>query len=326
MIKITVKIIIMTILVVASCAFILKMPVRYSHDLSQIIQKKEILAGTPSPKIVFVGGSNLLAGLDSRLVRERLHYNVVNMGLYQGFGISFLLEQAKPYINSGDIVVIVPEYTLLLIDGYFWPFDEHAIKWSLALSPASALKEIYIKRVKLDLLLKSASELCRDKLLALTKCIASRNLAELYGHGYLYGYRHIDKSGDARHYTEKKVPLEKMEWYGYKYKKSITDASKINDMNEFHSFVRSRNAQVYFLFSIYPQELFDANREAFSNSYEQLRKQLKFSVLGKPDDFTYPIEYFTDTPNHLSQVGKQVRTEKIIELLGNELKAASGHP
>jgi len=326
MIKITVKIIIMTILVVASCAFILKMPVRYSHDLSQIILKKEILAGTPSPKIVFVGGSNLLAGLDSKLVKEKLHYNVANMGLYQGFGISFLLEQAKPYINSGDIVVIVPEYTLLLIDGNFWPFDEHAIKWSLALSPASALKEIYIKRGKLDLLLKSVSELSRDKLLALTRCIASRKLTDLYGHGYIYGYQHIDQSGDARHYTEKRVPLEKMEWYGYRYKKSITDSSKIDDMNAFHSFARSRNAKAFFLFSIYPRELFDANREAFSNTYEQLTRQLQFSVLGKPDDFAYPVEYFTDTPNHLSQVGKKVRTEKIIELLGNELKTASGNP
>lgn len=322
MIKITVKTVLMTMLVVASCAFILKMPVRYSHELSQIIQKKEIVAGAASPKIVFVGGSNLLAGLDSKLVKDRLRYNVVNMGLYQGFGISFLLEQVRPHVNSGDIVVIVPEYTLLLIDGNFWPFDEHAIKWSLALSPASAFEEIYLKRGKSDLLLKSVSELCRDKLLALTRCIASGNLAELYGHGYLYGYRHIDQHGDARHYTEKRVPLEKMEWYGYRYKKSITDTSKIKDMNEFHSFARSRNARVYFLFSIYPQELFDANREAFSNSYEQLTHQLTFSILGKPEDFAYPIEYFTDTPNHLSQVGKHVRTEKIIELLGHELNAA----
>jgi hypothetical protein len=151
-------------------------------------------------------------------------------------------------------------------------------------------------------------------------------LADLYGEGYLYRNLHIDQSGDARHYTEKKVPLGKMEWYGYKYKKSITDTSKIDDMNAFHSFARSRNARVYFLFSVYPQELFDANREAFSNSYSQLTQQLKFSVLGKPDDFAYPIEYFTDTPNHLSQVGKQVRTEKIIELLGTELKTALRPP
>ncbi|GEM_PF-3505911 len=326
MIKITAKIIVMTILVVASCAFILKMPVRYSHDLSQIMLKREILAGTSSPKIVFVGGSNLLTGLDSTLIKERLHYNVVNLGLYQGFGISFLLEQAKPYINSGDIVVIVPEYTLLLIDGNFWPFDEHAIKWSLALSPASALEQIYFKRGKMDLLLKSVSELSRDKLLALTRCIASRKLTDLYGQGYLYGYLHIDQNGDARHYSEKKVPLEKMEWYGYKYKKTITDGSKIKDMNEFNSFALSRNARVYFLYSVYPQALFDENREAFFNSYTQLKEQLQFTVLGKPDDFAYPIEYFSDTPNHLTQLGKRVRTHKIIELLGTEIRAASGHP
>jgi hypothetical protein len=181
MTKISAKIILLALLVIATCGFILKMPVRYSHELSQIILKKEILAKTPSTKIVFVGGSNLLAGLDSKLVQEKLHYNVVNMGLYQGFGISFLLEQAKQYINSGDIVVIIPEYTLLLIDDWFWPFDDHAIKWSLALSPASALEQIYLKRGKWDLLLKSFSELSRDRLLAMTRCIASGKMADLYG-------------------------------------------------------------------------------------------------------------------------------------------------
>jgi len=326
MTKISAKIILLALLVIATCGFILKMPVRYSHELSQIMLKKEILAKTPSRKIVFVGGSNLLAGLDSQLVQEKLHYNVVNMGLYQGFGISFLLEQTKPYINSGDIVVIVPEYTLLLIDGWFWPFDDHAIKWSLALSPASALEQIYLKRGKWDLLLKSFSELSRDKLLAMTTCIASGKMADLYGHGYLYGYMHIDQRGDARHYTEKKVPLEKMEWYGHKYSKSITDATKTKDLNAFASFARSKNAQVYFMFSIYPQELFDANKEAFTNAYGELQQKLNFSILGAPNDFAYPIEYFTDTPNHLSLAGKKIRTEKIVELLRMELKATSGQP
>jgi hypothetical protein len=117
-----------------------------------------------------------------------------------------------------------------------------------------------------------------------------------------------------------------MEWYGHKYKKSITDATKISDMNEFSDFARSRNARVYFMFSVYPQELFDANKEAFTNAYGELQQKLNFGVLGTPDDFAYPVEFFTDTPNHLSLTGKKVRTEKIVELLGIELNATSGRP
>ena len=81
-----------------------------NNSLYANIDKHNRLDSLPSPKIVFVGGSNLAYGLNSKRVEDSLQMSVVNMGLHAGFGLKFILNEVKPYINKGDIVVLSPEY------------------------------------------------------------------------------------------------------------------------------------------------------------------------------------------------------------------------
>lgn len=78
------------------------------------------------------------------------------------------------------------------------------------------------------------------------------------------------------------------------------------------------------MFSVYPLELVNENRDAFTNAYAELRRNLHFPVLGTPDDFAYSRDYFTDTPNHISSSGKQIRTARVIELLASQLGSSHG--
>lgn len=61
-------------------------------------------------KIVLVGGSNLAYGIDSNVLREATQCRVINMGMNGYFGVRFMLEEVKPYLRDGDIVVIAWEY------------------------------------------------------------------------------------------------------------------------------------------------------------------------------------------------------------------------
>ena len=81
-----------------------------SNYLAANIDKQRILKNTPSPKIVFIGGSNLAFGLNSEEVEKKLGRPVVNMGLHASLSLSFMLNEIKTSIKQGDIIIIVPEY------------------------------------------------------------------------------------------------------------------------------------------------------------------------------------------------------------------------
>jgi len=87
-------------------AVFFRMPYMDSGDyISAILDKDRLLRDTPSPKIVFVGASNLAFGLDSERVQSAMRLPVVNLGLHGGVGLKYMLDSTRPYVKKGDIVV-----------------------------------------------------------------------------------------------------------------------------------------------------------------------------------------------------------------------------
>ncbi|PKP80777.1 MAG: hypothetical protein CVT79_13415 [Alphaproteobacteria bacterium HGW-Alphaproteobacteria-18] len=72
--------------------------------------KHDLLAIDVPKKIVLVGGSNVSYGTDSTIIETATHCPVINMGMNGYFGVRFMLEEVKPYLKQGDIVVIAWEY------------------------------------------------------------------------------------------------------------------------------------------------------------------------------------------------------------------------
>src|SRR5438132_3489886 len=82
------------------------------HYMAASIDKQNLLSCQLSPRIVFVGGSNVAFGVDSSEVRRRLGYHPVNMGLHIELGLNFMLKEAKSLLRAADVVVLSPEYEL----------------------------------------------------------------------------------------------------------------------------------------------------------------------------------------------------------------------
>ena len=74
------------------------------------VLKHELLAADDAKKIVLVGGSNLAYGVDSQAIKAATQCRVVNMGMNGYFGVRFMLQEVKPYLHEGDIIVIAWEY------------------------------------------------------------------------------------------------------------------------------------------------------------------------------------------------------------------------
>ena len=73
-------------------------------------KKMELLENTPTPRVVFVGGSNLAFALDCKRVSDSLNIPVINTALHAGMGFKFILDDVATYLRKGDIVYVAPEY------------------------------------------------------------------------------------------------------------------------------------------------------------------------------------------------------------------------
>ena len=85
-------------------------PIDNNSYLMAYNRKKAFLSTCPQPRIIFMGGSNLAFGLDSHMIQDSLHCNVVNMGLHGGIGIHFPIDDCQQQIRPGDIVILQFEY------------------------------------------------------------------------------------------------------------------------------------------------------------------------------------------------------------------------
>jgi hypothetical protein len=82
-----------------------------SIDFYAVYKKKhELLDSIQSPRIIFVSGSNLVMGLDSKRISDSLHINVINNALTIQLGLRFMIDDVEQCIKEGDILVIAPEY------------------------------------------------------------------------------------------------------------------------------------------------------------------------------------------------------------------------
>lgn len=86
-------------------------PMDKDYYIYEYRHKVEMLDTVSSPRLIFVGGSNLAFGLESNLIEDSLKLNVINYGLHAGIGLKYMLDDIDKYLKRGDIVAIVPEYS-----------------------------------------------------------------------------------------------------------------------------------------------------------------------------------------------------------------------
>jgi hypothetical protein len=90
----------------------------FTHDA--YVQKKSIVEGLPSSRVLFFGGSHTYFSVNAALHQELSGCPSVNFGLHAGLGLGPVLALAAETWRPGDLVVLFPEYGLLEGDGTGW--------------------------------------------------------------------------------------------------------------------------------------------------------------------------------------------------------------
>jgi len=307
--RLVLKIGLLSFLVMATLLFPFYTRFPYSHAVSLLINKLSMLQESPSPKIVFVGGSGTYSGLDSQLVHAELHCPVTNMAVYAGHGVLPILHLIEPHLKAKDVVVIIPEYGLIHAG---LNNTDKTRKWLLAASPLSSLGKYYsFSPTGLKDLLSDLAELSTSKLSVLPQTFFTAS-----PEGYYKWRRVMDQFGDMTEQAQfDKLPPEKLLDRGTAYWHKPLAAEAIDELNSFAQSAARVGAKVFWIFAAFPEQDYEMNREHFDAIYRQLEAELKIPILGTPYDFLYPYQYFQDSVNHLSAEGKTLRTAKIIELL-----------
>lgn len=113
-------------------------------------QKQAIAANIQAPKrLLITGGSGAHYTLDSKAIEEGLGIPVINLGLDGPIGLDVILPSMLNQVRPGDIVLLIPEYLILLDeDG----FGDRSGQFGMAIGKPG-LGDIPAKQLAQDLLM-----------------------------------------------------------------------------------------------------------------------------------------------------------------------------
>jgi len=257
---------------------------------------KLLTAKKEKPRIILVGGSNLSFGIYSPLIEREFNVNVINTGIYASYGLKYIIDDIKPFIKEGDIVVLSPEYNHFFDDFFYggqaliqglsvYPKNWRNLNWRQILT--------VIKFFPKESLVKIKSYL--------TTFIKPMDIVDSYHR------KSFNSNGDAvKHWgVTKKKPTPIIHVKG-----KFNDAA-LDYVSEFSKYIKEKNAYMYFSFPGLNQSSFKKSEQAINILYSRiLSKDIK--VIEKPIDYSIPDSLHYDTSYHLTKEGQYFRTNKLI--------------
>ena len=261
-----------------------------------IIHKDYLLKCTKKPRLIFVGGSNLSFGLNSKMIKDSLHINPINTAIHACIGVKFMFENTLSYVKKGDVIIFVPEYM-------------HFFK-SLNSGSEELMRSIFdvsISKFKLLDVHQKYNILPFIPRYVLTKF----DFSEYFNDEdfEFYSVNSFNKFGDT--YTHWNLKDRQNEIH------SEILAGKIN--NELFEFFKSINnrvlkkgATLYISFPAYQATSFEKSLKKISEIELKLKKT-KLNIIGNSFRYKMPDSLFFNSVYHLNKKGVEKRTKLLIE-------------
>jgi len=267
-----------------------------------LLDKHELLDRTPSPWIIFLGGSNLSFGLDSARIVEETGTPAVNMGIHAGFGLKFILRDVEPHLRPRDVVVLVPEYSNFYsdqVDGnielLYILFD--VLPEARGSVPASQWCHL------LPLFPRYSAE----KIFHLPGALLMGEKAEGAAIGD-YDRKSFNAHGDAFAHWGKANRFVKITNLGGTYRPDAANA-----INDFTSTAHASGADVLLLYPCFQESNYDFNRKEIESLHRHLAEALSCRILGDPARYRMEDRFFYNARYHLNREGVAERTRRVIE-------------
>lgn len=288
------------------------------------VLKHNLLAADDPKKIVLVGGSNLSFGTDSTVIETATSCPVVNMGMNGYFGVRFMLEEVKPYLKAGDIVVISWEY-----DSFYKSVDGSSTDLlmvtkanpktfgSLNLRQKVGVLRRYpfvaqqkTLRVMGDVYESAASLVSQgeDDLQDTLNILAIEGSANFSPRGDLIGHLNITWPDDLED--------------GDNISMLPMDQDVLPLMQSFIHEMTSRGVKVMVSWTPIAEDFYARHKTEIERLNSQMAAIPEFNMPRPARDFVFPASQHFDTVYHLNAEGRAIRskilTDDIVTLFGDE--------
>lgn len=286
---------IISVVVFSIVIFLPATPKAKNYVLFSKIQKDSLLKNVPSPRIIFIGGSNLVYGLNSQLFKDSLALNSINTGSIATIGLSYMMDNTLPYIRSGDIVVIAPEY-----QQFFRSF---------------AYGSQGLLRLLMDVDPTGFKYLKIQQWINITKRLPEYFVSKLDPNEYFdvkvnpaYRADIFNEYGDSNaHWVLKKQGFEPDNFIKRRLNKDILVEMKI-----FEKEITDIGASLFITYPCFQAKSFELNKIEIDRVEKALIKN-NFELLGTAERYKMNDSLMFDTPYHLIKTGVDLRTELLIE-------------
>ncbi|NAS32596.1 hypothetical protein GTQ40_16565 [Flavobacteriaceae bacterium R38] len=264
---------------------------RLKHEL--LVQHKDV------KKIILVGGSNLSMGINSEIIEKSFpDYQIINYGHRFQYGIKIYMKEIEPYLNKDDIVVVVPEYQLIL-DDYFGNQSLAKIQ----------IEQLNYSGFQIDISPRDVLEYIRKRIKFLIRLRKGR-FSKTDHHNRVSAF---NKFGDcSAHWF----------WESKKFKLYDSPANiKTVESSYYRSYVENYSAKgVQFILipPMYQEDNFNLNKDLVDANIK-FWKNVGLDYSYSPDLMVLKTEYFYDSPYHLLYEGVQIKTNIIVSILKKEL-------
>lgn len=303
-------------------------PIPAEYWVRELILIKRMLANSISaPRIIFLGGSNVLFSIDARQVEETTGVRSVNMGLHAALRLDFVLTVGKDVARPGDILVLALEHNYFSCNREPWNDWElrNALAWNRsyfdslplvtrigAVFSGGSPKLLFdIITNKLGSIITPKAYADRVATLAPIETIWERyRSGKLRSRNFAYSAYNVDDRGDMQNnigtefFSDPGIPtIEPSNICPYAL--SIL-ASFVARMKE--DGVRVFIAHTPYLIEGAPE----AGWQEAENKFSRDIGSIGATILDRREELFLPRGYFFNSSYHLNQIGRRERTKIMI--------------
>jgi hypothetical protein len=223
------------------------------------------------------------------------------MGLLGGLGVSFNLNEVKPYLQEGDAVVLSFEY-----ENFFFDFNEQGTETQeklIELQPSYWKYLTWQQRVGI---LKTVPSSIQAKLESLI------NHNRGVSHNTVYSRMAFNDYGDAVAHlndTTKRVLSDLVRFH------SNVRRRPLKEISQFVNYCNQRHVKVIFTFPNYARSAYEQNKLGLHKLNSLLHQELTIPFAGTVEDFVFEDNDCYDTVYHLNAQGREKRTDKLCVFL-----------
>ncbi|NEQ55115.1 MAG: hypothetical protein F6K11_34175 [Leptolyngbya sp. SIO3F4] len=270
--------------------------------LKELYQKKAVAAeAIEGPKLLVTGGSGAHYTITSEIIAEAIDRPVVNLGIDGPVGLDVILPTALRHVDAGDIVLLVPEYLILL--------DEDGLgdrSGPFAIATGQGLNQIPPKQLARDWIGVGV-----PSLRALVK-----STTDLITVGKFSGYYDdpLTAAGDPTVDKQRQG-----DWWQLGIKQPATTHS-LERIEQFRSEVESQGGELLLSLPWVYGDTTDETKTNIRKTAEALEDIAPLLYDPETLNIQSDVTMFADTHYHLTKEGRAVRSQQLAQQLQEVLQ------